>query len=160
MRNKIKKNSAIWVGISQKKEVKNLSKNSLSGSMIFEIEKRVKKIESYKTNLVDFAPVDKTGKLCYPTEKEIDQNFNILWKNIVNKNPKIIFLLGGMVATAFERNLKIKIKKWNDYEYYTTSFDNLKLVAVHHPSYIKVYKKKEAEKYVQSIVDVILRFNM
>jgi len=156
MKHKIKKNSLVWVGISQKKNVKNLSKDSLSGSLIFEIERHIENIKSYKTNLVDFAPTDKTGKLCYPTKTEIDQNFNILWKNIIYKKPKIIFLLGGMVVSAFENNLKIKIAKWNNYNYFVTKFNELTIIAIQHPSYIRVYKKKDTKKYVQNIVNIFL----
>lgn len=154
MRHKIKKINTVWVGISQKKEAKNLSKDSLSGSLIFEIERQIKNINSYKTNLVDFAPTDKTGKLCYPTKIEIDQNFDNLWKNIIYKNPQMIFLLGGMVVSAFENNLKIKITKWNNYSYFFTRFNNLNIIAVQHPSYIRVYKKKDMGKYIQNIVNI------
>ena len=157
MRNDIKKINIAWVGISQKKEEKNLSKNSLSGSLIFNIEKQIKNIKSYKTNLVDFAPLDKTGKLCYPTKREIDQNFNILWKNILNKKPQIIFLLGGLVASAFESNLGVKIIKWNNYEYFVTYFNELALITIQHPSYIQVYKKKDIEKYMYGIVDIVFK---
>lgn len=155
MRKDIKKNSIAWVGISQKKEARNLSKNSLSGSLIFKIEKQIKNIKSYKTNLVDFAPTDKAGKLCYPKKTEINQNFNILWKNILIKKPKIIFLLGGLVTSAFENNLNIKITKWNNYEYVITNFNESALITIQHPSYIQVYKKKDTEKYIKGIVDVV-----
>jgi uracil-DNA glycosylase len=158
MKDNIKKISTVWVGISQKKDVQNLSKESVSGSLIFEIEKNMKNIKSYKTNLVDFAPIDKTGKLCYPTKKEIDQNFNILWNNIIYKKPKIIFLLGGIVLSAFENNLKIKIKKWNNYDYSITRFNELNIVSIQHPSYIKVYKKKDIEKYIQNITNIFITF--
>ncbi len=153
----MKKNNTAWVGISQKKDKKNLSKDSLSGSLISEIERHIKNIKSYKTNLVDFAPTDKTGKLCYPTKIEIDQNFNILWNNIIYKKPKIIFLLGGIVLSAFENNLKIKITKWNNYDYFVTRFNKLTIIPIQHPSYIRVYKKKDTKKYIQNIVNIALR---
>ncbi|MFH1454853.1 MAG: uracil-DNA glycosylase family protein [bacterium] len=157
MINDIERINIAWVGISQKKEIRNLSKNSFSGSLIFKIEKQIKNIRSYKTNLVDFAPADKTGKLCYPTKREINQNFNILWKNILNKKPQIIFLLGGLVASSFESNLKIKIIKWKNYDYFVTYFNESALIAIQHPSYIQVYKKKDTEKYIHSIIDIIFK---
>lgn len=145
-----------WVGISQKIYERNLSPLTLTGKIIKEIEEKNAKIESLKTNLVEFAPLDKNKKLRYPTKEEIADNFQNLWQTILKQKPQKIFFLGELVRKSFEQNLKISIKKPNNFEYFQNKYQNMVLVAIQHPSYIAVYKKKQKVIFIEKISEQIL----
>jgi DNA polymerase len=144
-----------WVGISQKPDTSDLSEYTNTGKIIKEIEEKTPHLYHYKTNLVSFAPMNGNGKLRYPSQKEIDASFDDLMERISSNDSKIIFLLGGIVVEAFERNAKVKLKKWNGFNYYATGYKNFVVVPVHHPSYISVYKRKHRLEYIDGILQQI-----
>ncbi len=139
----------MWVGLSAKK-VKNLNEDyplkedTNSGKIIKEIETKLPNINYYKTNLVKCLPLDKNKKIRYPSKKEMQACINNLIKEIEVLKPKIIFLLGNNVSTYIEhyfKQEKISI--------------NSKIKKIKHPSYIYIYRKKEKQDYIESIVKII-----
>ena len=66
-------------------------------------------------------------------------------------------LLGEKVCSAVEKKLNIKIKRWRGFEYFATEYNGIWYLPVQHPSYIYVYKRKEAEKYVEKVAEAIGR---
>lgn len=160
---KCKSADIMWVGLSAK-IVKSdsdipLSENTNSGFMISEIEKNIGDIKTYKTNIVKCPPLDKDGKLRYPTNKEIDFCINNFKQEIKTINPKIVFLLGKLVTKSVEKNFDVNFNKYSGYNYFYHPYDNVFFVPIHHPSYIYVYRKKDIDIWVESIINIIDELN-
>jgi len=145
----------IWVGISDKQGEKLLSPSAISGKIISMVENGFPFIETHKTNLVKYAPVDENGKLRYPTKKEIDESFPALLEEIIAFTPKIVIALGGIVKDSLARNLKIN--EWEPHEnYQNAKYKETIIIAVKHPSYIYVYKRNEIDDYVSMLQNEIM----
>lgn len=144
----------IWVGLSAKMITcdgeKPLSSHTNSGMLISQIEAALDDVTTYKTNLVKCVPLE-GKKLRYPNAKEIDCCFHNLKKEIRELSPRIVFLLGEKVYTSVGKHMNIQFKKWNEFDYQYLEHDGVYYIPVHHPSYISVYKRKQAELYVHSI---------
>ena len=105
--------------------------------------------------MVKCPPVDKNGKLRYPNHAEIDCCFKNLLAEIAEVKPNVVILLGEKVCSAVEKKLNIKLKRWRGFEYFATEHNGIWYLPVQHPSYIYVYKRKEAEKYVEKVAEAI-----
>ena len=141
---------ALWVGISAKIGEKPLSGTTNTGRLVKQIEAACGRL-GYKTNLVKY----KNGKLRYPNQAEIDCCFKHLLAEIAEVKPKVVILLGEKVCSAVEKKLDIKLKRWRGFEYFATEHNGIWYLPVQHPSYIYVYKRKEAEKYVEKVAEAI-----
>ena len=144
----------LWVGISAKIREEPLSETTNTGKLVKQIEAACGK-PGYKTNLVKCPPVDKNGKLRYPNQAEIDCCFKNLFAEIAEVKPKVVILLGEKVCSAVEKKLDIKLKRWRGFEYFATKHNSIWYLPVQHPSYIYVFKRKEAEKYVEKVAEAI-----
>ncbi len=137
----------MWVGLSAKK-VDNIStsipldNDANSGKIIELIEDKLPQMRFYKTNLVKCLPLDKNNKLRYPNQEEMNACINNLNLEILELNPKIIFVLGKLtynfISKYFQKN----------------NLDISKLVYLEHPSYIYVYKRKYIDDYINKIVGI------
>lgn len=149
----------MFVGLSAKKSEDNneipLSQNTNSGKLIQMIENGCNDVTIYRTNLVKCLPLNDNKKLRYPTKKEMSACFDNLISEINIISPKIVFLLGEKVYTEIERNLNIKLKKWDGFKYYYTEHEGVYYVPIQHPSYIYVYKRKDVAKYTTSVINMI-----
>ncbi len=150
----------MWVGLSAKQveditQEVPLDQNTLSGKLINEIEKKAKKCIYYKTNIVKCLPLNDRGKLRYPTMKEIDLCMPNLLLEIEYLKPKVIILLGKRVIKAIEKNLNLTFDEFDGYDYKNYCKDSYKIVPIHHPSYISVYKRKSKELYIESVRNII-----
>lgn len=143
-----------WVGISAKIGEKPLAETTNTGKLVQQIETACGK-PGYKTNLVKCPPMDKNGKLRYPNQTEIDCCFKNLLTEIAKVKPKVMILLGEKVCSAVEKKLNIKLKRWRWFEYFATEHNCIWYLPVQHPSYIYLYKRKEAEKYVEKVAEAI-----
>ena len=155
-----KKSEIMWVGLSAKEVSSDgegpLSLKTNSGKILEKIEKELKNKLTYKTNLVKCLPLDKGNKIRYPTEEEIDSCLEHLLYEIKIISPKIIFLLGKEVYEAIAKKMKINLKKWNEFEYYYEKVEGIYYIPIHHPSYIHRTKKKNMQKYSNSIRKLIV----
>lgn len=61
-----------------------------------------------------------------------------------------MFLFGKQVSDFVIKNLKVNQINQNKYHYH-----NSILIAIDHPSYITVYKRKHTKKYLQDIKNII-----
>lgn len=93
--------------------------------------------------------------MTHPNQAEIDCCFKNLLAEIAEVKPKVVILLGEKVCSAVEKKLDIKLKRWRGFEYFATEHNGIWYLPVQHPSYIYVYKRKEAEKYVEKIAEAI-----
>jgi len=162
---KIKKDRKIdvmWVGLSHKKEKNGevflpLGNDTNSGKVILEIEKKLPKLSFHRTNLVKFAPTDGNDKLRYPTISEMENDFPLLLKEIIELKPKIVFLLGSKVSQfVLEKKQHKLIKSKKDWRCFDeVLFEGIYFVSIFHPSYVYVYKRKKISEYVDTVYQVI-----
>lgn len=149
----------MWVGLSAKdkngaEDYTPLHTDTNTGKLIAQIEEACGFVNSYKTNLVKFAPRDTKGKLRYPTTKECTKDYPKLISEINNIKPKVIFLLGLKTATFVLREIGFKTPKLS-YKYEIFKHENKWYVPIHHPSYIMVYKRKEKDLYTKAVKSII-----
>lgn len=148
-----------WVGLSAQK-MKNdmeipLSPETNTGMLIQKIEQMCETVVTYKTNLVKCLPLTKEQKLRYSSKGEIDSCFEHLVSEIYIMSPKIVFLLGEKVYLSVEKHLKIDFEKWDEFEYHYKKYKGTYYVPIHHPSYIYIYKRKQIDKYIESVKKII-----
>jgi len=67
------------VGISNKPNCSPMDDTTNTGKIINMIIEYFPEIEFYKTNLVNFAPLNELGKLRYPTKQEVNDNIPFLF---------------------------------------------------------------------------------
>jgi DNA polymerase len=134
----------MWVGLSAKK-VEDINKtiplcnDTNSGKIIEKIENTLGEYKFYKTNLVKCLPLDKNGKLRYPTTEEMNSCIENLLIEIKYLQPKIIFILGKKAYNSI-------------YRYFiSNNIDTNRIYYIEHPSYIYIYKKKYIEEYIEKI---------
>lgn len=149
----------MWVGLSAKIVSSDnetpLAITTNTGEIIHKIECQCAQIANYKTNLVKCVPTDGRRKIRYPNTNEINSCITHLDNELQEVQPKIVFLLGERVARAVCTHLSIAFKKWENFEYFAAKYHNTFFVSVHHPSYIYVYRRKQIDEYVDSIVKII-----
>ena len=158
---KVEECDVMWVGLSAKKvedilDEIPLSVTTISGKLINEMESEVQGCKFYKTNVVKCLPLNSSGKLRYPTKKEMDLCIVNLKKEIELLEPKVIILLGKNVIDSVEKSMKIAFDKFDDYEYKIYKHGGYSFLPIHHPSYISVYKRKNKETYVDAVKNMIL----
>ncbi len=148
-----------WVGLSSVKskglfDDVPLSEHTRSGYLISEIEKELEDYEFYRTNLVKCLPLDENDKIRYPRQEEMSNCSEYLLNEIELQKPKVVFLLGRIVADKVLRSV-VGIKSFSlsnsfTYESYTDE-KGVIYVPIHHPSYILVYKRKSIESYINGV---------
>lgn len=148
----------IWVGLSAKivKDVKTerpLENNTNTGKIIEKIEADNNCF--YKTNLVKCAPLDENNKLRYPNKDEMNFCFDNLLLELITIKPKIVFLLGSKVSNFVLNKLKSKKFKKETNQEVLNIIEKIEFHNIYHPSYIAVYKRKEENKYIQKVQDII-----
>ncbi len=147
-------NDIMFVGLSAKivktPNDKPLDENTNTGKIIKQIEDSLEGIKIYRTNIVKCVPLNDSKKLRYPTKKEINSCLKNLDDEIEYTKSKIIFLLGNEVAKSV---LSIHVKS---YQKYTPIIIEKKVfIAIEHPSYIYIYKKKFIYEYIDKIKKLI-----
>lgn len=151
----------MWVGLSAKKAsnaevIAPLHVSTRTGKLVAEIEAQCHHVCFYKTNLVNFPPMDHEGKLRYPTLEECELCYPEFQDELQATDPRIVLLLGHKTATFILDNLGLPMPMLS-FDYHAVERGGRWYVPIHHPSYIMVYKRKEKEKYIQSVRNVIER---
>jgi len=140
-------NSLIWMGISLKEESGiALHEKSTTGKLLKRITQKLPDFSHHKTNLVDFAPLNKDGKLRYPTKKEIQDSFPFLLEQIESISPVVIVALGKIVTQSLSQLFQMDIISPKGFDYAPVSGKFL-VMSIHHPSYISIYKRKNQMSY-------------
>ena len=145
----------MFIGISSQKNslqkiFQPLDISTNSGKFITQLETALPNQTSHKTNLIKCAPLLPSGKIRYPTNKEINSCFPHLEKEIKSVQPKIIIPLGKQVTTYFSKHFQIPLKK-----YHPTKLENFTILPIDHPSYLMIYKRKNLEDYRNKIIKLI-----
>ncbi len=155
--------TALWVGLSEKpvndgSVFTPLSPNTTSGKLIAEIEERCPSAQFYRTNLVKMAPLNAQGKLRYPTHSECIEHYPQLIEDIASIMPSVVLLLGKQVSAYVLSQFGItEVVKSSLFDYEIVRHSGVCYVAIHHPSYISVYKRKEKEVYIRAIQELMER---
>ncbi len=158
----VKRASIFWVGLSAVKIVglsdeEPLSPITNTGKLISEIENMLPSLDFYKTNVVKCLPLDKSGKIRYPTISEMNSCFQNIEIEIDKFNPRIVVLLGTQVSQFFLKQHNIKLTTFDDnFAYKAIGANNIKFLPIHHPSYIQIYKRKKSNEYKNSVSMAIL----
>ena len=148
-----KNKSLLWVGISmQKDSLIPLDEKFVSGRLISSVIELMPEYCHHKANLVNFAPLDKLGKIRYPLKSEIDDSFPFLNDLIEVVRPQIIIALGGVVIKSLSEAFDMKLELPKGFEYQVVA-GKFSIMPVQHPSYISIYKKKHIDDYRNGIVN-------
>lgn len=154
----LRASEVVCVGLSAKlsscKDEIPLDPRTISGHLIAQIEKAVGST-FYKTNLVKCVPLDETDMLRYPTNDEMARCIPHLKGEIEEVQPKVVLLLGNKVASGVAKHRNMVTPKFNGYQYQSVEHNGVKYIAIQHPSYIYVYKRKEIQQYIDAVVDII-----
>ncbi|MEG0361770.1 MAG: uracil-DNA glycosylase family protein [Longicatena sp.] len=143
----------MWIGLSAKKveDVEcsyPLSNDTNTGEIIAQIEEKIESRLFYKTNLVKCLPLGDNNKIRYPNKIEIEYCMPNLLDEIIELEPKIIFLLGNLVESSVIDFLKCN----SEYKYILKKYNFVKL---YHPSYIYIYKRRQINNYIDNIVEMV-----
>jgi len=150
----------MFVGLSAKPETKDLCQTTNTGKVIAAIEDRIAAgIGIYRTNAVKCAPLDKSGKLRYPTDTEMLACLPYLRKEIDDVAPRVIVPLGGQVSRFLLQHMgdgRPFSGFSPDFSYDTYSLSFGRAMPIHHPSYIWIYKRKRVDEYVARVGDQLM----
>lgn len=155
------KTDVMWVGLSAVKvqDVETetpLSDTTRSGNLIKEIEGESEMTSFYKSNIVKCLPLKETGKIRYPSKKEMESCYFNLKMEIELLKPNVIFLLGKQVASFLAHKFDFNpITFGDDFQYKKFDIDGISVIPIHHPSYILIYKRKKVDLYKQRISTII-----
>lgn len=150
----------IWVGLSAKKidsfqDARPLSPTTNSGKIISEIEDYFgESVSFYKTNLVKCLPLDNANKLRYPSYDEMSDCYSNLMVELQELKPKLVILLGKLVSNFITQQNSQLIKQTEN-RLHADKLMPTHYFTVHHPSYIYVYRRKQINEYIQSLVSII-----
>lgn len=131
----------VFVGLSNKIGVEPFDQSTNSGQVIEKIMRNFNH-KFFKMNLVSYAPIDKEGKLRYPTKKEIEKEIPKFIEKIKEINPNLILGFGSIVTSYLNKIDVIQNK----------------VLFFKHPSYIYIYKRKELNMYIEDIQNSILQY--
>lgn len=145
-----------FVGLSAKPRCEHLDPETRTGSIIEQIIQDLPTIKAIKTNLVKTPPMDSTGKLRYPNLNEMQSGWNQLRYEMNLKYPDVIVTLGQQVSLYLRSQMGVQPAKQqlpSDFSYgsYLSRY-RYKIISIHHPSFIYVYRRKEIEYYIESVV--------
>lgn len=150
----------MWVGLSAcRRRVdgeKPLSCGTITGSIIKRMEDLIPMMTFYHTNIVKCLPLSDNGKIRYPTLTEAECCFGNIFYEINILSPKIVVILGNMAAGFFEKAFHCRLDKRNGSNYTVTQLDSMRIIPIHHPSYIYVYKRNELEKWIKYVSGLII----
>jgi DNA polymerase len=104
----------------------------------------------YKTNLVKCAPLE-NSKLRYPTKKEITYCMPHLRGEIAELQPKVVLMLGKQVTNGIARERGFTPPQL----YHSVQHHDITYLAIPHPSYLWVYKRKELTEILTKISQLI-----
>jgi uracil-DNA glycosylase family 4 len=129
-----------------------LSATTRSGALVELAEQSLKSdFTFYRTNIVKCLPLNQ-GKIRYPMEHEMAKCYPNFQDEVESLKPAIVFLLGKQVATFVLKQHGLKTVAFDeDFNFQPVLLNGTWFVAVQHPSYILVYKRKFIADYVEAI---------
>ncbi|MEM7180525.1 MAG: uracil-DNA glycosylase family protein, partial [Spirochaetota bacterium] len=159
----LRKADVFWIGLSAVKCQSSddrvpLSETTKSGNLINRIEKEAPTHSFYRTNLVKCLPLTEEEKIRYPNGMEKKNCISHIRQEIQLLQPKLVFLLGKMVATFVLKDMMDITSYSLEEDFAYSIFENrkgIKFIPIHHPSYILIYKRKKEDLYQKEILKII-----
>lgn len=153
--------NVMWVGLSAKKveslfDETPLDANTNTGKIVADIESKFDDLSFYKTNIVKCLPLDDKNKLRYPNSSEMNACYDNFEFELRTIKPNIVFLLGKKVSDFIFKQQKKSGASIENIEG-GWIFNDVTFMAIHHPSYIYVYKRKYINDYINEIRLIIER---
>ncbi len=151
--------SVMWVGISDKPSTEPLATSTATGKVVDEIERELTGLSFHRTNLVKFAPLDKTGRLRYPTREEMAQGTDSLLEEVEELQPRVVVTLGAAVSKVVIERVSQESRftgLGNSFSYAPRSTSRFCVLPVHHPSFVLVYRRKKLQSYIAAICKWIM----
>lgn len=158
----VTKASVFWVGLSAVKnsdlfDNEPLSSCTNTGKLIAEIEGALKDLIFYRTNAVKCLPLDEAGKIRYPSSEEMQSCFKNIMIELQEIKPAVVVLLGKKVSQFFLKQFNFPaVTLDKEFCYSPTKLEEMLILSIHHPSYVQIYKKNMASKYVELVSNAIL----
>lgn len=147
---------AYFIGLSAKPNCDHLDTGTRTGSIVEQIVYRLSSVQIVKTNLVRTPPLDSAGKLRYPNSDEMKSGWAELKNEIDQTHPNLLVTLGQRVSYFLRSQMDIKpIKPQLPHDFSHLSYlsqSTSDLLSIHHPSFVYVYRRKNADDYVESVV--------
>jgi len=149
-----------FIGLSVKPMCDHLAPETRTGNIIEHIINKLPSVKTIKTNLVKIAPIDQEGNLRYPNTTEMQLGWYELKNEINRTDPDLLVALGQQVSLFLRLQMGVQPAKPQlppdfSYEMYLSQCQS-KILSIHHPSFIYVYRRKEIENYVENVVISIL----
>ena len=147
---------AYFVGLSAKPNCEHLDTDTRTGSIVEQIIHRLPNVQIAKTNLVKTPPLDNAGKLRYPNSYEMKLGWGELQNEINQTRPNLLVTLGQQVSFFLRSQMGIQpIKPQLPYDFSHLSYLSQSapnILSIHHPSFVYVYRRKNIDDYVESVV--------
>lgn len=147
----------VFVGLSFKKGLEALDGTTISGELINEIAQKLYGVNCLRMNLVDWVVANDDGRLRTPSPQEIGKAWVRFEDQLSTIQPKVVVALGKTVAeTILKKMAGIGFNGWcGRLRYKPVICEETTIIAVHHPSHIAVYRRKERSKYVVAVTKSI-----
>jgi len=159
--NKIDRKPLVYfVGLSAKPMCEHLAPETRTGNIIEQIIHHLPSVRAVKTNLVKTPPIDQDGKLRYPNLNEMKLGWDELQNEMNQTSPSLLVTLGQQVSFFLRLQLGVQPVKPQfpvdfSFESYLSQ-SKPKLLSVHHPSFVFVYRRKYIDNYIDNVVQSIL----
>lgn len=145
-----------FVGLSAKPKREHLDPETRTGNIIEQIISGLPSITAVKTNLVKIPPIDKQGNLRYPNQIEMQSGWYKLQDEMHRIPPIVMVTLGQQVSFYLRSQMGVQPAKPRlptdfSYESYLSQ-TQFKILSIHHPSFIYVYRRKHIRYYVENVV--------
>jgi hypothetical protein len=149
-----------FVGLSAKPMCEHLAPETRTGNIIEQIVDQLPSVKAVKTNLVKIPPIDQEGNLRYPNPTEMQLGWSELQAEMNRTFPNLLVTLGQQVSLFLRSQMGVQPAKPQlpsdfSYESYLSQSQS-KILSIHHPSFIYVYRRKDIENYVENVVISIL----
>ena len=145
-----------FIGLSSKPNCEHLSIQTNTGNIVEQIIDGLPGITSIKTNLVKKPPLDERGILRYPTLIEMEKGWEDLHNEVIHISPNLLVTLGQQVSLFLRTQLGVQPTKprlpddFSPKTYLSQAGPNL--LSVHHPSFVFVYRRRNVNKYIDSVI--------
>ena len=147
------------VGLSVKPDCEHLDPETKTGHVVQQIINRLPSAKIIRTNLVRTPPLNKDGKLRYPSESEMALGWDELKSELHQTGYQLLVALGYQVSSFLRSQMGIRPTRSQlppDFSYRDHVPSSLSpILTVHHPSFVLIYRRKHLENYINNVVGSI-----
>jgi len=151
--------AVLFVGLSAKPATSALCHGTNTGNVISAIESAIQPLRTLRTNLVREPPLNQCGKLRYPNAEEKSAGLQALFGEIGTLRPAVVVALGVEVSRVILRGMcgdQSFSGFGNSYDYSVAAVGRIRVIPVHHPSFVCIYRRKTLDSYTKAVADVVM----